>query len=142
VDASDLAQEVYLRLLRAERHEDIRSPEAYLITIASHLLREHSVKQAGTPPVVDIDDFASELQATSFEDPADRMDTEQRVRAVERALDRLSPKAQAVLLLHRRDGLSLEAIGNRLGLSRSMAKKYLTQALSQCRKCLDRLERG
>ena len=50
-DAPDLAQEVYLRLLRVERPEEIRSPEAYLLTVASHLLREHTVKQAAVPRV-------------------------------------------------------------------------------------------
>ena len=41
-DAQDLVQEVYLRLLRADRHgaQDIRNPEAYLFTIASNLLRD------------------------------------------------------------------------------------------------------
>ncbi|MDE2052995.1 MAG: hypothetical protein KGL45_03465 [Gammaproteobacteria bacterium] len=33
-DIADLAQEVYLRLLRVERHDQIRNPEAYLLTIA------------------------------------------------------------------------------------------------------------
>ena len=35
-DVPDLAQEVFLRLLRVEGCENIRSPEAYLFTIASH----------------------------------------------------------------------------------------------------------
>jgi hypothetical protein len=36
-DVPDLAQEVFLRLLRVEGYESIRSPEAYLFTIASHV---------------------------------------------------------------------------------------------------------
>lgn len=35
-DVADLAQEVFLRLLRVDRHDKIRSPESYLFTIASH----------------------------------------------------------------------------------------------------------
>jgi RNA polymerase sigma factor (sigma-70 family) len=140
-DAPDLAQEVYLRLLRVERHADIRSPEAYLLTIASHLLREHSIRQAASPPLVDIEDLASELRSDSQDDPVERAHSQQRLHTLERALSKLSPKAQAVLLLHRCDGLSLEEIGDRLGLSRSMAKKYLAQALAHCRKRLEILER-
>ena len=37
-DVPDLAQEVFLRLLRVEWYESIRSPEAYLFTIASHVV--------------------------------------------------------------------------------------------------------
>lgn len=140
-DAPDLAQEVYLRLLRVQQREEIRSPEAYLLTIASHLLREHTVRQAAVPSVVDIDDLASDLQTLPDDDPQTQAETQQRLRAVEHALGKLSYKAQAVLLLHRRDGFSLEEIGAQLGVSRSMAKKYLTQALAHCRKRLGQMER-
>ena len=33
-DAPDLAQEVFLRLMRVEHHETISSPEAYLYTLS------------------------------------------------------------------------------------------------------------
>jgi RNA polymerase sigma factor (sigma-70 family) len=131
-DAPDLAQEVYLRLLRVERHELIRNPEAYLITIANNLLHEHALRQAATPPTTDIDTAFAQLQA-SEPDPAEQADAQQRMQEIERVLDKLSPKAQATLLMHRRDGYSLEEIGVQLGVSRAMAKKYLAKALVHCR---------
>src|SRR5580700_6349316 len=36
VDAADLVQEVYLRMLRVSDPEAIRSPEAYLFTVAAN----------------------------------------------------------------------------------------------------------
>jgi RNA polymerase sigma factor (sigma-70 family) len=131
-EAPDLAQEVYLRLLRVERHELIRNPEAYLITIANNLLHEHALRQAAAPPTTDIDTAFAQLQA-SGPDPAEQADTQQRMQEIERVLDKLSPKAQATLLMHRRDGYSLEEIGAQLGVSRAMAKKYLAKALVHCR---------
>jgi RNA polymerase sigma-70 factor (ECF subfamily) len=56
------------------------------------------------------------------------------------ALRELSPKAQATLLLHRRDGFSLEEIGAQLGVSRAMAAKYLAKALLHCRQRLQERE--
>ena len=44
-DVPDLAQEVFLRLLRVEGYESIRSPEAYLFTIASHVVHQHAVRR-------------------------------------------------------------------------------------------------
>jgi DNA-directed RNA polymerase specialized sigma24 family protein len=44
-DVPDLAQEVFMRLLRAPIHEDIRSPEAYLFTVASHVIQQHQQRQ-------------------------------------------------------------------------------------------------
>lgn len=140
-DAHDLAQEVYLRLLRVKRdNQEIRNPEAYLLTVASHLVHEHAVRQAATPPLVDLDESLDDAMPAHSEDAPDaRADRQQRMDAVERALGRVSEKAAAVLVLHRRDGFTLEEIAERLGISRSMAKKYLVIALAQCRRQLDRL---
>lgn len=121
-----------MRLLRIERHELIRNPEAYLFTIANNLLHEHALRQAAAPPTVDIDTAFAELLA-SQPDPQEQAEAQQRMRELERALERLSPKAQATLLMHRRDGYSLEEIGRHLGVSRAMAKKYLAKALVHCR---------
>jgi RNA polymerase sigma factor (sigma-70 family) len=131
-DAPDLAQETYLRLLRIERHELIRNPEAYLFTIANNLLHEHALRQGAAPPTVDIEAAFAELQA-SEPDPQEQAESQQRMQELERALAQLSPKAQATLLMHRRDGYSLEEIGRHLGVSRAMAKKYLARALVHCR---------
>src|SRR6204780_5987157 len=40
VDIEDLAQETYLRLLRARDLGDVRNPQAYLLRVASHVLLE------------------------------------------------------------------------------------------------------
>jgi RNA polymerase sigma-70 factor (ECF subfamily) len=64
-------------------------------------------------------------------------ETAQRIAELESVLGRLSAKARTTLLLHRRDGLTLEQIGKELGISRDMAKKYLANALLQCRRALD-----
>jgi len=41
-DAAELAQEVYVRMLRVPDMEAIRNPEAYLYTVASNLGKEHA----------------------------------------------------------------------------------------------------
>lgn len=76
----------------------------------------------------------------SENDPASHLETQERLKQLQSALDQLSPKAQAALLLHRRDGYSLEEIGAQLGVSRAMAAKYLCKALLHCRKQLEQTE--
>lgn len=73
-------------------------------------------------------------------DPALEVSAQQSVQELERALWRLSPKARATFIWHRRDGLTLEEIGDRLGLSRAMAKKHLAKAPLEFRKQLVELE--
>ena len=132
-DVPDLVQEVFLRLLRIQQHETIRSPEAYLITIASHVLHQHALRQLAAPRAVDIMEALEELESHPSDDPIARTEVQQRVADIERSLQGLSVKARTALILHRRDGYSLDEIGLRLGISRAMAKKYLAQALSHCR---------
>jgi RNA polymerase sigma factor (sigma-70 family) len=138
-DGPDLAQEVFLRLMRVEHHETIRSPEAYLFTVASHVLHQYTLRQATAPVSLDIAEVFAELQLTSDDDPLARVDGQQKLAGLERALAKLPAKMSTTLLLHRLAGLSIEEIGRELGVSRAAAKKYLARALVQCR---DAVEEG
>jgi RNA polymerase sigma factor (sigma-70 family) len=137
-DAPDLAQEVFLRLMRVEHHETIRSPEAYLFTVASHVLHQHTLRQSNAPISLDISEVFAELQLASGDDPLDRADGQQRLQELERTLRNLPAKYSTALLLHRFAGLSIEEIGQQLGVSRPAAKKYLARALLHCRDALEK----
>ena len=45
-DVPDIVQEVYLRMLRISNAESIRSPEAYLFTVAQHVVQQHTMRQS------------------------------------------------------------------------------------------------
>jgi len=130
-DIADLAQEVYLRLLRVQRHDQIRNPEAYLLTIAGHVLQQHALASSG-PETMDITDALVDARIAEEADPAAALHLEQRLASLDRALARLSPKARAVFVLQRRDGCTVDEIAARLGISRSMVKKYLAKVILQC----------
>ncbi len=132
-DASDLVQEVYLRLLRVPDHESIRMPEAYVFALANHVLYQYRLRQSRAVEAQDLLDMLGEAQEAWHKDPAVQSETQQRIEEIESVLRGLPPKARAVLVLHRRDGYTLEEIGRQLGLSRPMVKKYLARALLQCR---------
>lgn len=135
-DVQDIAQEVFLRLLRISHHETIRSSEAYLFTVAFHVLHQHALRRSAIPESVDISSLIEEIESAPENDPARRAETQQQMEELQVALRQLSPKAQAVLLLHRRDGYSLDEIADQLGFSRANAAKYLSKALLHCRQAL------
>ncbi len=141
VDMPDIVQEVYLRMLRVPAAESIRSPEAYLFTVAQHVLQQHALKQAAIPPLVELSRLLDSPSAAPDVDPVLGLDALQCMDRLQGALDGLSPKARATFLLHRRDGLSFDEIAAALGISRAMAKKYLAQALMQMRRRLQDPER-
>jgi len=132
-DAPDLAQEVFLRLMRVEHHETIRSPEAYLFTVAQHVVQQHTMRQSATPPTVQLAQLLNEPATTHDADPGLALEAQQCLEGMQLALEELSPKARATFMLHRRDGLSFDEIAARLETSRPMVKKYLMKALLHLR---------
>ena len=132
-DVPDLAQEVFLRLLRVDDHETIRSPEPYLFTIPSHILHQHTLRQSTAPESLDVEAMCSELRSDEEDEPDARAETQQRVEQLQRAIAQLRPMEQSALLLHRYAGFSISEIGLQLGIARPTAKKYLAKALLHCR---------
>jgi RNA polymerase sigma factor (sigma-70 family) len=139
-DIPDLVQEVFLRMLRVPDHEAIRSPEAYLFTVAQHVAQQHSLRQAAAPPSVEVGQVLSDLYATPESDPLMQTSADQCLERLDRVLEGLSPKVRATFILQRHHGLSLEEVSERLGISFPMAKKYLAKALLRFRQHLDTKE--
>lgn len=138
-DAPDLAQEVYLRFLRADRAELIRNPEAYLYTIAVNLVREQAVLDRRWGHAVDALE-SSEPALVDFRTPEEDVERASRRSCLESLIEALPPKFQAVLILQYRDGLTYEQIARRLGITTHTVKKYVVQGLALCRKRLSRSE--
>lgn len=137
-DTPDLVQEIYLRLLRIDDHEAIRNPQAYVFTVASHVIHQHALRQSTTLDSVSPVDFEARLP-DSQTDPAAEVEMEQAFEALGRSLQQQSPKAYATLILSRCEGLPLKQIGERLGVSRDQVKKYLARALLHVRKGLSEM---
>ena len=140
-DAQDLAQEVYLRLLRLERPDLIRSPEAYLFTIAANIARENALRTSSRPLHIALQDVSSDdlsVDSTHWTAlaPEDAVHQASRVHQLEEVLTGLSPKARAALIWHRRDGQTYKQIASRLGISANMVKKYLVHAVAYCRNAM------
>jgi len=58
-DVPDLIQEVFLRLLRVPDRETIRNPQAYLYTIAGHVLHQYTLARALVAEPIDPADIAA-----------------------------------------------------------------------------------
>ena len=138
-EASELAQEVYVRMLRAPGIESLRSPEAYLYAVARNLAKEHAQRERRAAVHLDIDDPLVVEQLAELPGIAGELDTAQRVKRLYEVLQQLSPKCRAAVELQYWHGLRYEEIAMRLGISTNMVKKYLSQALAHCRRRMRRL---
>jgi RNA polymerase sigma factor (sigma-70 family) len=131
-DAPDLAQEVYVRLLRMNDTEAIRNPQFYLYTVASNLVKEHAVREqrlatcpelteTGVERIGELPSLDSQLEATQL------------VEHLGTVLEQLPTRWRNALILQYRYGLTYQEIADRLGVSSNMVKKYLAQGLGRCR---------
>jgi RNA polymerase sigma factor (sigma-70 family) len=128
-EAADLAQEVYLRLLRVPDIDSIRS----------NLAKEHALRERRLRASVDVEDPAVQEQLLDLPGIGGSLDTETRVKRLREVLRELPPKCQAAVALQYWHGLSYAEIGQRLDISPHMVKKYLSRALVHCRRRMARL---
>ena len=137
-DARDLAHEAYVRLLRLNRKDLIRDPQAYLYRIAANVLYEFELKRKADAVGLM---RCAEYQVVDADLGRPDRDVEVLLarEQIEAVLGQLSPRCRAVLILYRRDGLSYKEIAARIGISTSMVKKYLARGLRHCREHLAEL---
>ena len=128
-DAQDLAQEAYLRLIRASYDKLLENPVAYLFRIAQNLLYEwHKCRP---PPSEPLWENSLVSGPTVVEDA---VALSQQLERLEHVLGQLSPNCRAAIVMHRRDGMTYKEIADALGVSPAMVKKYLSQGLARCRR--------
>ena len=139
-DATDLAQEVYTRMLRVKNPESIRDLDAYLFTVAGNLAREHATRDHRRGSRVDIEDavVANELAAeVAYES---EIDTTREIGRLREVLRQLPARWHAAIVLQYVHALTHQQIAERLGVSPRTVKKILGQALGRCRSLLVRLD--
>lgn len=135
-EAADVVQDAYLRLAAASRTQEIANSEAFLFTAAVNLLNDRG-RAAKTRAQVLSDDAVVE-QVPAAEPLPDRQAADRAMLAlVDRTIQEMSPARQAVLYLHRFEGLKQPQIAERLGISVSMVEKHISAAVATIRKRLE-----
>jgi RNA polymerase sigma factor (sigma-70 family) len=128
-DAEDLVQEVFLRLMRIEDTSTIRDGRAFALRVAANVA--HEWRALARNRLAHSDDALAELAGDS-PGPLDSLMHRQEMQRLSRVLDGMSPMCRAVVLLHRRDGLTYEQIATHVGISVGMVAKYLARGLLAC----------
>lgn len=133
VDIEDLAQETYLRLLRAPDLSEVRNPQAYLLQVARHVMLEW--RGLKVPP----ERFVPLEEESLVDESAPELELEAQMAQlrVEQALQEVSPVVRAVLLLRLRDDWSPQQIAQQLGLTDRQVKRYLARGYDHLRARLE-----
>lgn len=128
-DAEDLAQEAFLRLLRMEDRDGIRSLKSFLFKTATNLARDrvrrsHTRMMRGAVPASEID-----LPDTGTE-PSQTLESMQAAAAFTRVLNELRPSTRQAFLLYRLEACSHAEIARQMGISVSMVEKHVSAAMA------------
>ena len=128
-EAAGLDHDAFVSVIKAGQAADIREPRPFLATIAQRLLahrhRRHVLEAAYLEALAAL----PEALAPS---PEERLLALEALQQVDRALDGLPAPVREAFLLAQFEGLTYDQIAQRLQVSASSVKQYLTRANRQC----------
>lgn len=131
-DLDDIAQEVFLRLLRYESAEVVRHPQAYIFKMAANVAAEWAIRSrhrlAHEPR------WLSTLVAQDTVE--ETFDTQVVQREIKRAVATLTARERAIVRLHFEEGLSKAEIALRLGLSGRVVQRDFETSYPKLRRAL------
>jgi len=132
-DLDDVAQEVFLRLLRYDNLELIEHPQAYLIRMATNVAGEWSMRSRRRHPhdARCLDDLEAES------DPERELTRETAHQQLREALAGLPPRQREILRLHFGEGLARAQIAELLETTERTVKRDLINAYARLRIVLE-----
>ncbi|MCQ9422861.1 sigma-70 family RNA polymerase sigma factor [Pseudomonas sp. LJDD11] len=134
-DAADLAQDTFVRLLKARTALQIREPRHYLSTVARGLVidlfRRRALEQSYLQWLASV----PESEQPSLEDQAVIIET---LGEIDRMLDGLGSTVKQTFLLSQCEGLTYAAIAERLGISLRTVNNHMAKAMEHC--CLMQMQ--
>ncbi|KKB60895.1 RNA polymerase sigma factor [Robbsia andropogonis] len=128
-DAEDIASSSFVELAGVEDLDSVREPRALLTVIAQRLTyglwRRRDLERAYLDSLAHSDEPVAPSAESIVE-------ISQSLMLIDQALDGLSAKAKSAFIYSQVDGLTYAEIASLLGVSSSMVRKYIAQALTQC----------
>lgn len=128
-NAADLAQDTFVRLLKARQVSPLKEPRAYLSSIARGLMIDQFRRRALEKAYLESLASLPEHEVPSEEQRRVILDT---LEHLDRALHQLPARARQAFLLAQLDGLTITHIAQRLDVSRATVERDLAKALGVC----------
>lgn len=132
VEAEDLTQDVFERLLRSLGTGPIRNAEALVFHIAANLLRDHArrARRHGVEEPLPVEAVADLPDSLTVDLSPERVVLAERTLAeVLALLNGLAPRTRAMFFLYRLENLKIREIAEQYGISPSAVEKQVAKAL-------------
>lgn len=128
-DAADLAQDTFLRVLLKPERLELRTPRAFLRTIARGLVIDHWRREELERAYLESIAHLPEAEVPSAEARQSVLDL---LENIARLLDGLKPKVRSAFLLAQCEGIPHAQIAEQLGVSQRSVERYVAEALYHC----------
>ncbi|HEV2478393.1 MAG TPA: sigma-70 family RNA polymerase sigma factor [Puia sp.] len=124
----DLSQDIFVKLwTHREKAATINDIEKYLFTVSRNLVYDFLRREVF---IESNRRFLQEYHGYEAPSPHDLVEIKSRHQALEEAIQSMPPRLQEVFRLHWMEGLSHDAVAQKLGISRVSSKTYIVRALA------------
>lgn len=130
-DIEDLMQETFLRLVSLERPETIRSPKAYVFSLAHNLVVDHYRKHKAS--TIDRSVALDECEEVVVQPPAERgMDARRDLDMLQSAIMELPEKTQKIFILRKFHDRSYADLAHDFNMSEQAIRQHVSRGLKEC----------
>lgn len=136
-DIDDLAQEVFMRMLRYPDAQ-VENPQGYIFRIAANVANEWRERSRNRKP--HDPEWLDELLMDDAEEPEAITLSEMRTEAVRKAVDALGERRRTIVLLHVNEGKTYKQIAEELGITYRIVLRELTRSYAALRVKLQPME--
>lgn len=134
--AYDIVHECYSRVLALPPKTPIRVPRAFLYRTARNIVANEYRKNSRRQHT---DLNGIQLIDASSKQPLERLESQERVDQLMRAIDSLPPRGKEAFLLYKFEGLSQRQIAQKMGISKNMVERHVMNAMKVCTQCLKKI---
>lgn len=128
LEADDVVQETWAVLASLESVRDIRSPRAYLFTVARSIILQH-IRRARIVPIEAVADIDQLQMSDELQSPERRVAGHQELRRLAAQIADLPDRCREAFILRKVHGLSQREIAERMAISENTVEKHIGKAL-------------
>jgi RNA polymerase sigma factor (sigma-70 family) len=135
-DAADIAQSSFELALRYAQKNEVTAPASLVFSISRHLQIDAARRRQRIKEESLSEEQQHEQIAVCHVTPERQRAAQQHIELLSKTLDDLAPRCREAFVLCKIQGLSYEQAAVEMGISLTVVKKYLGQAMKACRSAL------
>ncbi len=132
-DVEDIVQETFLKAHKVSEWNEVKNPEAFLVSIAKNTYKDHIRKETRRISYSDVD--ISRLELTDeAPSPEQTLSGQQEIQELEFVINSLTPRVKQAIVLIKILNSSYAEASEIMNVSLSTLESHVAKGMSECRK--------